>query len=76
VNHPNIARGRQVRRALMSVARECHAKGLLMPSYAMLGGATGLSNSQISRHMNRLFDEGALSVSWVGQRFRIKSIRP
>jgi hypothetical protein len=76
LNHSNIERGIRTRRALLAVARACHARGQLMPSYSSLGTAVGLSQAQISRHMNRLFDERALSVSLVGRRFRIERIRP
>jgi DNA-binding transcriptional ArsR family regulator len=76
VNHHNIERGIRHRRALLAVARSVHKRGLLMPSYTSLGRAVGLSPAQISRHMGHLFDEGALSVSLVGRRFRIESIRP
>jgi DNA-binding transcriptional ArsR family regulator len=76
MNHSNIERGARHRRALLAVARAAHAKGLLMPSYSSLGRAVGLSQAQISRHMNRLFDERALRVVLVGRRFRIESVRP
>jgi DNA-binding transcriptional ArsR family regulator len=75
MNHSNIERGARHRRALLAVARAAHQRGLLMPSYRALGRAVGLSQAQVSRHMNRLFDERALSVSLVGRRFRIESIR-
>ena len=76
MNHSNIERGIRTRQALMAVARICHARGQLLPTYTMLGSAVGLSNAQISRHMARLFDDGSVRVSWVGRRFRIESIRP
>jgi hypothetical protein len=75
MNHSNVERGIRTRRALLAVARTCHAKGQLLPSYSMLGRAVGLSNAQITRHMNILYDERALTVSLVGRRFRIESIR-
>ena len=76
MNHSNIARGQQVRRALLAVARECQAQGVLLPTYATLGAALGLSNPQISRHINRLLDDGVMQVSQVGRRFRIKGVQP
>lgn len=76
MNHSNIERGVRHRRALLAIARAAHKRGLLMPSYTSLGRAVGLSQAQISRHMGRLFDEQALSVSLEGRRFRIENIRP
>ena len=75
MNHSNIERGIRTRQALMAVARECHAKGLLLPTYAAMGAVLGLSNPQISRHINRLLDDGVLQVSQEGKRFRVAAVQ-
>lgn len=60
---PNDIRGETVRRMLLTMVRACAARDLPMPSNAVLGGVIGIDASQVCRHMNRLIDEGAFSVS-------------
>lgn len=74
----NIERGEWVRRALLAIVRAAHQRGCLLPPYAKLGKAVGCNAQQVSRHMNRLMDEGALVLVHAGvpgKRLKVESVR-
>jgi predicted ArsR family transcriptional regulator len=75
VNVSNIEKGRRTRRALLAIARVCHERGRVLPRYDRLGKAVGTDDTTVSRQMERLVKEGALSLASAGRRFRVVSVR-
>jgi hypothetical protein len=79
MNTANVQRGEAVRRAILAVARQAHAKGLPMPPRRRLVEVLGVCRAQVWRHWARLIDEGAIVLSdkrTRHSRIYIKEVRP
>jgi DNA-binding transcriptional regulator YhcF (GntR family) len=61
MNRPNDERGRAVRAQLAGLVRECADAGRPLPRCREIAVMLGLSASQISRHLNRMMDEGVFT---------------
>lgn len=58
MNRPNDVRGRTVRAWLAALVREYADAGRPLPRHCDIAAMVGISASQITRHLNRLMDEG------------------
>jgi DNA-binding transcriptional regulator YhcF (GntR family) len=58
MNRPNDERGRAVRAGLAALVREHADAGRPLPRHREIAAMLGISASQITRHLNRLMDEG------------------
>jgi DNA-binding MarR family transcriptional regulator len=61
MNRPNDIRGRAVRARLAALVREYADTGRPLPRHREIAAMLGISASQITRHLNRMMDEGAFS---------------
>jgi predicted ArsR family transcriptional regulator len=60
-DRPSDIRGRAVRARLAALVREHADAGRPLPRHREIAAVLGISASQITRHLNRLMDEGAFS---------------
>ena len=75
MNRPNDIRGRTERAALLAIVRRCAATNAPLPTHAMLGTVIGISQWQVTRHMNRLMNEGAFAPVQRGKRVFVGEVR-
>jgi DNA-binding MarR family transcriptional regulator len=75
----NVEKGLRVRRGLLAVARLCHERHALLPPHTVLARALGCDPSNLSRHLDTLVENGALTVVRIGSvgrmRLAVRSIR-
>jgi hypothetical protein len=57
-DRPNDERGRAVRARLAALVREYADAGRPLPRHCDFAAMLGISPSQITRHLNRMMDEG------------------
>ncbi len=76
MNRPQDIRGRAERAALLAIVRRCAATNAPLPHHAAIGVVIGISQWQITRHLNRLMDEGAWLPVQRGKRVFVGEVRP
>ena len=68
-------RGREMRAALLAVVHRCAVTNAPIPTHAMLGEVMGVSQWAVTRHMNRLMNEGAFAPVQRGKRIFVGDVR-
>jgi DNA-binding transcriptional regulator YhcF (GntR family) len=58
---PNDLRGRALRASLTQLVRSCAVNRRPLPSHRDIAAMMGVSAPQITRHLNRMMDEGVFT---------------
>jgi DNA-binding Lrp family transcriptional regulator len=59
---PNDIRGRVLRASLARLVRDCADAGRPLPRHHEIAARVGISRPQITRHLNRMMDDGVFST--------------
>ena len=73
---PIDIRGRALRADLAEIVRNCAATGRPIPRHRDIAARFGISRPQITRHLNRMMDEGAFTPVCRHSRMYVGDVAP